>query len=176
MGERVETLEDLLRPGLRAVVVGINPSCVSVDAGHYYQGRLGRRLWERLRRAGLVPSSPRGGEDDAAFAAGVGFTDVVKRPTARARELRAGELEAGSRELARRLEATRPEVVIFTYKQAAESLIGRFEGNGFLPNVTFAGARVFVMPGPYEAADRAALTLHQLAQWVVERRASGADH
>jgi hypothetical protein len=35
MGEKAETLADLLRPGLRAVVVGINPSPVSVAAGHY---------------------------------------------------------------------------------------------------------------------------------------------
>ena len=26
MGERVETLEDLLRPGLRAICIGINPA------------------------------------------------------------------------------------------------------------------------------------------------------
>jgi len=49
MGEKVETLADLLRPGLRAVIVGINPSTVSVEAGHYYQGTLGKLLWKRLR-------------------------------------------------------------------------------------------------------------------------------
>ena len=36
MGEQVETLADVLRPGLRAVVIGINPSPVSVAAGHCY--------------------------------------------------------------------------------------------------------------------------------------------
>ena len=35
MGRETLTLADLLRPGLRAVVVGINPSPVSVAAGHY---------------------------------------------------------------------------------------------------------------------------------------------
>ena len=44
MGEKVVTLADLLRPGLQAVVVGINPSPVSVAAGHYYQGRSGQRF------------------------------------------------------------------------------------------------------------------------------------
>ena len=38
MGNQVQTLADLFRHGLRAVVVGINPSPVSVAAGHYYQG------------------------------------------------------------------------------------------------------------------------------------------
>lgn len=41
MGERVVTLGDLLGPGVQAVVVGINPSPVSVAAGHYYRGGSG---------------------------------------------------------------------------------------------------------------------------------------
>jgi hypothetical protein len=55
MGEEVETLEDLLRPGLLAVCIGINPSPTSVAAGHYYQGQIGKRFCERLRRAELLP-------------------------------------------------------------------------------------------------------------------------
>jgi len=57
MGKQVETLEDLLRPGLRAICVGINPAPTSVRAGHYYQGRLGQGFYERLRKAGLLPRS-----------------------------------------------------------------------------------------------------------------------
>ena len=37
MGETVTTLVDLLRPELNMVIVGINPSPVSVAAGHSYQ-------------------------------------------------------------------------------------------------------------------------------------------
>lgn len=36
MGTPVETLEDLLRPGLRAVCIGINPAPDSVAAEHYF--------------------------------------------------------------------------------------------------------------------------------------------
>jgi TDG/mug DNA glycosylase family protein len=42
MGEEIETLDDLLRPGLRAVAIGINPTPKSVAAGHYYQGKYGQ--------------------------------------------------------------------------------------------------------------------------------------
>jgi ribosomal protein L21E len=52
-GEEVETLEDLLRPGLRAVCIGINPSLVSVAAGHYYQGRLGKLFFSAFRKWGF---------------------------------------------------------------------------------------------------------------------------
>jgi double-stranded uracil-DNA glycosylase len=53
-GERVETLEDLLRPGLRAICIGINPALKSVAAGHYHRGTLGQRFFERLRSVDLL--------------------------------------------------------------------------------------------------------------------------
>jgi hypothetical protein len=48
-GQRIRTLKSLLRRGLKAVFVGLNPSPVSVNRGHYYQGKLGQRFWARLR-------------------------------------------------------------------------------------------------------------------------------
>jgi TDG/mug DNA glycosylase family protein len=166
MGEQIETLEDLLRPCLRAVCVGINPSLVSVRAGHYYQGRVGQRFFSRLRRAGVIPPAAKGTEDDVAFAADVGFTDIVKRPTARASELRASDFAHGVEALREKLGRTRPDLVIFTYKRAAEAVIGRFGGNGFLPEHAFADCPIFVMPGPYEATETAETTLARLkAVW-----------
>src|SRR5207237_1110520 len=94
LDEEVETLEDLLRPGLPVVCLGINPAPRSVTAGHYYQGQLGQQFYRRLRSAGLLPNEP-GWEDDLAFANGVGFTDIVKRPTARANEIRPEEFAYG---------------------------------------------------------------------------------
>lgn len=163
-GEQVETLADLLKPGLRAVCVGINPSPVSVAAGHYYQGQVGQRFWARLRQVGLLEEPGDGFEDDAAFAAGVGFTDIVKRPSARADDLAADELRAGKSELARKLKRFRPELVIFTFKKTAVVLCGGFPGHGFVHGVDVAGIPAFVMPGPYERADRVAKALDQLAR------------
>lgn len=163
MGEPVETLEDLLRPGLTAVCVGINPSLVSVEKGHYYQGRAGQRFLGRLRRVGLLPTAFEGYEDDAAFAAGTGFTDIVKRPTRSSKELRADEFRHGRRALLEKLESCTPELVIFTYKETAKRLFGDFEGNGFVPGLSVAESQVFVMPGPYEAVTAADETLSELA-------------
>ena len=148
LGERVETLEDLLRPNLRAVVIGINPSCVSVEAGHYYQGRLGQLLFRRLRAVGLFEGAPRGEEDDALLARGVGFTDVVKRPSRRANELSARDLAHGRRVLERKLTSLDAPLLIFTYKRAATALYGPFDGAGFISRSGERPAR-FVMPGPY---------------------------
>jgi len=105
-----------------------------------------------------------GYEDDRAFAAGVGFTDVVKRPTARAAEVTAQELEYGRSLLEAKLRGLSTPLVIFTFKQAATALLGGFDGHGLLPSSRrLAGARVFVMPGPYERRDETARALEQLA-------------
>ncbi len=164
MGDRVQTLEDLLRPGLRAVCVGINPSPVSVEAGHYYQGILGQRFFGRLRYVGLLSLDCDGFEDDAAVASGVGFTDIVKRPTAKAAALSPAEFEHGQNLLEAKLEANRPELVIFTFKKAAESLFGSFSGNGFVPDLRLGHSEVFVMPAPYESNTTAYSTLDTLAE------------
>ena len=167
MGEEVETLADLLRSGLRGVVVGINPSPVSVAVGHYYQGRVGQTFFRRLERAGVL-SSGDGYEDDRAFAAGLGFTDVVKRATARATGLNPGELEHGREILDASLEDLAVPKVIFTYKASAVALLGDFDGHGLRPGTPLAGAEVFVMPGPMESRDRVATALVSLREWWSE--------
>lgn len=170
MGEEVETLEDLLRPGLLAVCVGINPAPRSVAAGHYYQGTYGQRFFSRLRDVGLIPEAVEGYEDDAAFAAGVGFTDLVKRPTPSDDDVDAEDRQYGRRLLERKLRDAAPQLVIFAFKSAAKTLFGRFEGNGFVPGVELAGCEVFVMPGPTESTRTAAPTLRALASRVSELR------
>lgn len=163
MGTAIETLADLLRPGLAAVCVGINPSPVSVAAGHYYQGRAGQRYFARLRDVGLLRDTPDAFEDDAAFAAGIGFTDIVKRPTPTADDLLPVEFDHGRDLLAAKLDAAGTKLVIFTFKKTAQVLFGDFLGNGFVNGLSIGDAEVFVMPGPYEAAGSAHATLATLA-------------
>ncbi len=149
MGEEVETLADLLRPGLRAVTIGINPAPKSVAAGHYYQGTYGQRFFGRLRKAGLLPDGA-GFEDDRAFQAGIGFTDVVKRPTPTADQLRPGELEHGRALLEAKLSDVDAPLVIFVFKAAAQALLGALPSGfyGLVPDAKLGPARAFVMPGP----------------------------
>jgi TDG/mug DNA glycosylase family protein len=90
-GRTVTTLKELLRTGLKAVFVGLNPAPISVEKEHYYQGRHGQLFWNRLRKHNIVSYLPRGAEDDAAFASGYGFADLVRRPTARANDLTQAE-------------------------------------------------------------------------------------
>jgi double-stranded uracil-DNA glycosylase len=169
LGKRIWTLEDVIPPHPLAVCVGINPAPLSVAVGHYYQGDLGKRFCERLRWVGLLPSEP-GWEDDAGVGAGIGFTDIVKRPTARVEDVHPEDYEFGRALLEKKLAEIGPRLVIFTFKRAAEKFFGDFEGNGFVRGLAIGSARVFVMPGPMEERIRAERTLRQLRRAVQAMR------
>jgi TDG/mug DNA glycosylase family protein len=175
MGAKVVTLADLLRPGLQVVVVGINPSPVSVAAGHYYQGTSGQRFFAYLTRAGLLPRGD-GFEDDRAFAAGIGFTDVVKRPTPDKSGVRLEELDHGRQLLEAKLAALAVPRIVFAFKCAATPLLGYFEGHGLRPGRPLVGAEVFVMPGPMERVERVERALCQLRGWWAGYHPSDFDH
>jgi TDG/mug DNA glycosylase family protein len=162
MGQKVTTLSDLWPQDLRAVVVGINPAPRSVEIGHYYQGNLGQVLFRRLRNLGVLGHPAEGFEDDQALSIGIGFTDVVKRPTSNAAEVRPEELAFGKSILGAELAARQAPLVIFAFKQAAETMLGKFRGNGFISTSALGDTRAFVMPGPYESAATANATLKDL--------------
>jgi double-stranded uracil-DNA glycosylase len=163
MGSEVETLADLLDPGQRVVCIGINPSPVSVAVGHYYQGTLGKRFWGRLQSAGLLPRELTGFEDDAAFAEGIGFTDIIKRPSPRANELTPAEYQHGEEGIRAKLDQNEPGLIIFTFKKVAVALCGPFHGFGLDPQLRVGGIEAFVMPCPYEANERVSPALEELA-------------
>ncbi len=163
MGKEVETLADLLPESPRAVCVGINPAPPSVAAGHYFQGKQGKRFFGRLREAGIIGAPIGAFDDDGAVAVGVGFTDIVKRPTARSSEVSDSEMRYGVDALRTKLEVVRPPALIFPFKRAATILVGKFDGNGWIDR-PFAGAELFVMPGPYEAATTARATIASLSE------------
>jgi TDG/mug DNA glycosylase family protein len=114
------TLPDLLRPGLDLVFIGINPSLYSVEQGHYF-ARKTNRFWPAFSRSVLSETTRRvlGVErlephhDSILLDHGIGFTDVVKRATARADELSPDEYAAGARDLVAKLETFQPRIACF---------------------------------------------------------------
>ncbi len=109
--------------------------------------------------------SVRGFEDDAAFAAGIGFTDVVKRATSRAHGLRPGELEYGRGLLDTKLADLAVPKVLFTFKASAEALLGPLDGPGVQTVGTIVNAQVFVMPRPMAGSHIVQRTLRDLRAW-----------
>src|SRR6185437_12093755 len=111
------TLPDLLRDGLDLVFVGINPSLYSVAQGHYF-ARRANRFWPCFSRSALSAAARRGlgvalltpEHDRDLLQHGFGFTDVVKRATARADEVTREEFAAGAARLAAAIERHRPRI------------------------------------------------------------------
>ena len=116
----IDTLADLLRDALDVVFIGINPSLFSAAKGHYF-ARRSNRFWPCLSRSVLSAAARRAlgverlepEHDRVLLAHGFGFTDLVKRPTARAGELLAQELASGVASLTARLERYQPRIACF---------------------------------------------------------------
>lgn len=110
-------LRDRDNTGLvRILIVGINPSPWTAAVNAPF-ARPGNRFWVSLAEAGIteyVVDASRGlsRRDEHMLAArGIGITNIVSRPTARADELTKEELVAGGTELVKRVERLRPKTV-----------------------------------------------------------------
>ena len=150
-GLPTDTLADL--PPLRdhLLFVGLNPSPISVEAGHYHQGRLGRTFWRRLMLATVLPpGTDIESADDALIEAGHGITDLLKVPTPRD-EATDAELRSGVGPLWQKVAIWRPAAIVFVYKRAAVACAGRplAETWGHVEGVALAGRPCFLMPAPY---------------------------
>lgn len=147
-GASEASLRDFAPRSGGVLVVGINPAPPSADRGHYYQGRLGRRLWKRLESVGLLAGAVPGQEDQALAAAGHGLTDIVKRVTERATDLTKAELEAGSQRLRVKVREWQPGLVLFVFKQAAVHALGAHDLSPG-PCGEISGVPAFLLSGPY---------------------------
>ena len=105
MGAEILTLADIWPQQPRAMIVGLNPAPTSVEAGHYYQGRAGQGQLRKLASAGLFELPSGRHFEKAALAAGVGFTDIVKRPTTGEDGVTKAEITHGSQLLTEALSA-----------------------------------------------------------------------
>jgi double-stranded uracil-DNA glycosylase len=114
------SLPDLLREDLDLVFIGINPSLFSSDQGHYF-ARKTNRFWPCFSlsvlsapvRLALGVQRLEPVHDVMLPDHGIGFTDVVKRATARADQLDPQEFAAGARDLIVKLERFQPRAACF---------------------------------------------------------------
>ena len=149
--------------------IGLNPSLGSVEAGFYFANPR-NRFWPALLASGLVASDLRPGPDAirALFdQRGIGFTDVVKRPSAGGASLRAADFKRFAPELRDKLLEHRPRVAWFHGKQAYHGYLRYGEGRGprseWGEQPSLPACRVFVTPNPSPA--NAAYSLADLSEW-----------
>lgn len=167
----MNTLPDYLKPGLRLLSIGLNPSIPSLAAGVYFANPR-NRFWRALKASGLAGAVGVASADEIRRLfdeQGIGFTDVVKRPTRGGSELCAADFRRDAPLLKQKLERYRPRVAWFHGKQAyarylryAEGVRNAVPAWGAQPR-QIAGCRVYLTPNPSPA--NAAYSLGDLADW-----------
>lgn len=133
---RGASLPDLVGPGIRLLIVGINPGLQSVAMQAHFSRR--GRFYPALFRAGIldrvVNASAGFTADDRAHVIerGVGITSLVPGATRRADELDAEQLRAGAASLSEQVARLRPAAVamlgITAYRVAFDrrhAIVGR---------------------------------------------------
>lgn len=103
-------LPDIVAPGIRLLLVGINPGRRSAALGQHFAGP-GNRFWPALHAAGITPERFEPADQHRLADLGVGLTNIVARETATAGELPADELRSGAERLTRDVARWRPVVV-----------------------------------------------------------------
>lgn len=169
------TLPDWIGPGLNILSVGLNPSLRSVRDGFPFATPQ-NRFWKALNASDLinevlepgVPAMQRLLEYHR-----IGFTDVVKRPTPGAAQLRAADFKLWAPILADKLQKFAPRIVWFHGKLAYRDFLkhGSLEVSrsnteslewGLQP-LQIGKSRVFMTPNPSPA--NAAYSLDTLILW-----------
>jgi len=170
------TLPDHLRPGLDLVFVGINPGLYSVQRGHYF-ARPTSRFWpafsasklsERVRRA-IGTDTLRAEQDAGLPCFGIGFTDVVKRPSANAADLDARDFAEWVPRLLDKLQRYQPRVACFhgltAYRPFLKFALRSADAVTMLgrQRETVGATRLYVVPNPSPA--NAHFTLTDQTAW-----------
>jgi TDG/mug DNA glycosylase family protein len=151
-----------LRPGLRLVFVGYNPSTVAWRAGHYYANPV-NHFYRLLHRHGLTPTLLAPAQDAALLDLGIGVCDLVAGlPSPQAGDLAATVYRRAVGHLTARLQAVRPRLVCCNGIGVGRFLLGREAKVGGWSATEVAGARVFVVPSTSGAAN---------GQWAARERA-----
>ena len=166
-----DTLSDWLGPGLRIISVGLNPSPASVAAQVYF-AHPRNRFWPALRASGLIdePLKPSLESMQRLFEFyRIGFTDLVKRPTPGAAQLRAKDYREGSLNLHERLKDLNPTVIWFQGRTPWVQFLRYTQGEAASARwgaqvQMLEGIPVWVTPNPSPA--NAAFRLEDLTLWM----------
>jgi double-stranded uracil-DNA glycosylase len=168
---RLGPLPDYLAPGLKLLFIGINPGLVSAAAGHYYANPR-NPFWRLLHETGLV-SVPLKAQDDFRMPEfGYGLTDIVKRASRGATDLKRREFADNRGRLRRIVRRYRPGALCFNSKTAFEGYFGKGVCRKFGSQaVTLEAVPVFVLPSTSPANAAVSLSVKRryfriLKSWV----------
>jgi TDG/mug DNA glycosylase family protein len=154
---RLETLPDTVGPGMRLLLVGLNPSPHAASSGVGFSGP-SNRGWPALLRSGLATVD----RDPVSLLLEhrVGMTDLVKRTTRRASELLDEEYRVGLERLEQLCAWLAPAAVCVVGLSGWRTAVDRHASPGQQVE-TVGGRPVWLMPNP--SGLNAHVTLDELA-------------
>lgn len=171
-------LPDILAPGLDALIVAINPSVTSAEAGHSFSSS-GNPFWRLLYESGLTSELLRPEDETRLPQFGLGLVSGVQRATRAAAELSGSEQARGAERVRQLVTKLSPRYV---------ALLGLTLYPVFFPRGTERGpglktsrigqARVFVLPNPsgrnraYPGFEKKLVWFRALAETLAASRAS----
>jgi TDG/mug DNA glycosylase family protein len=138
---------DVVGEDLRVLFCGINPSLMTAATGHHF-ARPGNRFWPVLHLSGFTPRLLKPSEQGELPSYGLGITNVVARPTARADELTAQEYREGGRLLVEEVARLRPRWLAVVGVTAYRAAFGEPKAQVGEQPRTIGGTRVWVLPNP----------------------------
>ncbi len=141
------TIPDLIAPGLRLLLVGINPGRHSGATGFHF-GNPASRLWPALHQSGLTPRQFDPSDAPELLALGIGITNLVERTTQGAKDLKPDDIRAGAIRLRRRVIEFRPRTVAILGKGAFETGFGHSGSTLGRQAEKLEGSDLWVLPNP----------------------------
>jgi double-stranded uracil-DNA glycosylase len=163
--------KDVLRPGLKVVFVGYNPSQLAWQTGHHYANP-GNRFYRLLYDAGLTSRLFTPAECRDLPGVGIGLADILHDWSRRADELPPATYRAALPTFRARISRAAPRAVMLNGIGIYRLLFDRAPPPefGYDPDVQLGGAAVFVAPSSSGLANRYAgkrLDAYQrLATWL----------
>ncbi|MEM7542172.1 MAG: mismatch-specific DNA-glycosylase [Pseudomonadota bacterium] len=153
----MKTLADYLTQDLKLLSVGLNPSLSSVQCGYPFSHPR-NRFWPAFNAAFYPDTALKPSMEVMRFlvADGIGFTDVVKRPSAGSASLRADDYRRWCPLLVGKIEELRPAILWFHGKVAYAAFRKYGLGEKPLPlkwgwQPALLGARCYLSPNPSAA-------------------------
>lgn len=142
-----KTVPDVIAPGLKVLLCGINPGLYTAAIGHHF-GRPGNRFWPTLFAAGITPRLLSPYEERELLNYGYGITNVVARATAAADELTRSELIVGGKVLEAKVLEYAPRFLAVLGVTAYRAAFNRPAARIGLQPEQIGPTRLWILPNP----------------------------
>jgi len=140
-------IPDVVAPGLSVLFCGINPGLMSAQLKQHF-ARPGNRFWPALHLSGFTPRLLKPSEQDELVDHGLGITNMVARPTAKASELDRREFVHGVEILTALAAEYRPQTVAVVGVTAYRVGFDRPKATIGPQDEALGESRLWVLPNP----------------------------